>query len=186
MISAKDLRNGTVFEFEDAPWKVLKYEHIFKGRGRGKVSIRAKNLKEGSVREMSFQSSVNVEEAEVERGKVTYLYRTREEAVFDREGEELFIPIEAVQWELSFLKKQQEIWVLFYKDEPIGIQLPPSVELTIKSTDPGVRGDTVSNTLKPAILETGFSTKVPLFIDAGEAISVDTETGEYRSRGSAS
>lgn len=182
MLSAKDLRNGTVFEYEGAPWKVAKYEHIFKGRGRGKVSVRAKNLKDGAVRELSFQSSENVEEADVERLKVTYLYRTREEAVFDKQGEELFMPVQAVEWELNFLKKQQEIWVLFYQDEPIGIQLPPTVELIVKQTDPGVRGDTVSNTLKPAILETGFTTKVPLFIDEGEQVSVDTETGGYRGR----
>lgn len=184
MLSAKELRNGTVFEYENAPWKVLKYEHIFKGRGRGKVSVRAKNLKDGSVREMSFQSSENVKEAEVERIKITYLYRTREEAVFDKQGEKLFMPVQAVEWELNFLKKQQEVWVLFYHDEPIGIQLPPTVELSIKSTDPGVKGDTVSNTLKPAVLTTGFTTKVPLFIGLGERVSVDTETGEYRGRAS--
>ena len=184
MLSAKNLRNGTVFEYENAPWKVLKYEHIFKGRGRGKVSVRAKNLKDGSVREVSFQSSEQVSEADVERIKVTYLYRTREEAVFDKQGEELFMPIPSAEWELNFLKKQQEIWVLFYHDEPIGIQLPPTVELSVKSTDPGVKGDTVSNTLKSAVLETGFTTKVPLFIDESELVTIDTETGEYRGRAS--
>lgn len=184
MLSAKDLRNGTVFEFEGAPWKVAKYEHIFKGRGRGKVSVRAKNLKDGSVREVSFQSSENVEEADVERVRVVYRYRTREEAVFDKQGEELFIPVPQVEWELNFLKKQQEIWMLFYHDEPISVQLPPTVELLVKSTDPGVKGDTVSNTLKSAILETGFTTKVPLFIDEGERVTIDTETGAYRGRAS--
>ena len=182
MLSVNDLRNGTVFEWENAPWKVQKYEHSFKGRGRGKVTVRAKNLKAGSVREISFQSSESVDEADVERVKVIYLYRTRDEAVFSRDGEELFIPIEQIEWELNFLTKQQEVWSLFYQDEPIGLILPPTVTLKVKQADPGIRGDTVSNTLKPALLSTNFSTKVPLFINEGEEIIVDTETGEYRGR----
>lgn len=182
MISVNDLRNGTVFEWEDAPWKVQKYEHSFKGRGRGKVTVRARNLKSGSVREISFQSSESVSEADVERVKVTYLYRTREEAVFSRDGEDLFIPISKIEWELNFLTKQQEVWTLFYEDEPIGLILPPTVILKVKQADPGARGDTVGNTLKPVMLSTNFSAKVPLFVNEGENIIVDTETGEYRGR----
>lgn len=182
MLSANDLRNGTVFEWEDAPWKVLKYEHTFKGRGRGKVTVRAKNLKAGAVREISFQSSEMVAEADVARRKLTYLYRTRDEAVFSSDSEEMYLPLAKIEWELNFLTKQQEVWVLFFEEEPIGIQLPPTVDLVVKQTDPGVKGDTVGNTLKPATLSTGFITKVPLFINEGERITVDTESGEYRGR----
>lgn len=188
MLSVNDLRNGTLFEWEDAPWKVSKFEHTFKGRGRGKVTVRAKNLKNGSVREISFQSSESVGEADVVKKKLTFLYRTREEAVFDPPAgeaggeEQLFIPIETIEWELNFLTKRQEVWVLFYNEQPIGLILPPTVSLMVKKSDPGAKGDTVSNVLKPAMLETGFETKVPLFIDEGERVIIDTENGEYRGR----
>lgn len=184
MLSANELRNGTVFSFEDAPWKVTKFEHSFKGRGRGKVTVKAKNLKTGSPREISFQSSETIEEADVQRRRLVYLYRTRDEAVFSGEDEEdqIFIPIDKVEWEIQFLTKRQEIWTLFFEDAPISIILPPTVELEVKETDPGVKGDTVSNTLKSAKMSTGLVVKVPLFINAGERILVSTEDGSYRSR----
>ncbi len=184
MLSANELRNGTVFSYEDAPWKVTKFEHSFKGRGRGKVTVKARNLKTGSPREISFQSSETVEEADIQRRQLTYLYRTRDEAVFSGgdEDEQIIIPIGKVEWEIQFLTKRQEIWALFFEDEPITIILPPTVELEVKETDPGVKGDTVSNTLKPAKLSTGLIVKVPLFINAGEKIIVSTEDGSYRSR----
>ena len=184
MLSANELRNGTVFSYEGAPWKVTKFEHSFKGRGRGKVTVKARNLKTGSPREISFQSSETIEEADVQSSQLTYLYRTRDEAGFvgDDEDEQISIPIDKVEWEIQFLTKKQEIWTLFFEDEPINIILPPTVELEVKETDPGVKGDTVSNTLKSAKLSTGLTVKVPLFIQPGEKIIVDTENGEYRNR----
>ena len=200
MLSANELRNGTVFSYEEAPWKVAKFEHSFKGRGRGKVTVKARNLKTGSSREISFQSSETVEEADVQRRQLIYLYRTRDEAVFSREAEyrsvpgeagssakpgedkQISIQIERVEWEIQFLTKRQKVWTLFFEDEPISIILPPTVELEVKETDPGVKGDTVSNTLKSAKLSTGLTVKVPLFIHPGEKIIVDTENGEYRNR----
>ncbi|MEK9171404.1 MAG: elongation factor P, partial [Patescibacteria group bacterium] len=92
------------------------------------------------------------------------------------------IPIDKVEWEIQFLTKKQEIWTLFFEDAPISIILPPTVELEVKETDPGVKGDTVSNTLKSAKMSTGLVVKVPLFINAGERIIVSTEDGSYRSR----
>ena len=116
MLSANELRNGTVFSYEDAPWKVTKFEHSFKGRGRGKVTVKARNLKTGSPREISFQSSETVEEADVQRRQLTYLYRTRNEAIFssDDEDEQISIPIDKVEWEIQFLTKRQAIWALFF------------------------------------------------------------------------
>lgn len=179
MLSANDLRNGTLFVWEDDPWKVLKYEHIFKGRGRGKVAVRARNLKNQAVREISFQSSDMVEAADVAKKKLIFRYRTREDLVFDGD---LSLPLEKSEWEANFLAKGEEVWVLFYQDEPIGITLPPTVTLAVKQTEPGFKGDSVSNILKPAVLNTGLSVKIPLFINEGEKIIVSTETGEYRGR----
>lgn len=179
MLSSNDLRNGTLFVWEDDPWKVLKFEHIFQGRGRGKVTVRARNLKNGSVRELSFQSSDMVDEADVSKKKLIFRYRTREELVFD---EDLSLPLEQSEWEAQFLTKGEKVWVLFYQEKPIGLTLPPTVVLTVKQTEPGFRGDSVSNILKPATLSTGLAVKIPLFINEGEKIVVSTETGEYRGR----
>lgn len=182
MISANDLRNGTLFAWQGNPWKVLKYQQHFKARGRGKVSIRARNLKDGSVRNLSFQSSDSVDEADVENRQLTFRYQTREEAVFADSERELTIPVPAINWELNFLTKGEAVWILLYQDRPIGVKLPPTVRLTVNKTDPGVKGDTVGSTLKPARLSTGLTTKVPLFINEGDKIMVDTEKGEYRGR----
>jgi elongation factor P len=179
MLSANDLRNGTLFVWEDDPWKVLKYQHIFQGRGRGKVTVRARNLKNQSVREISFQASDTVEEADVVKKKLIFRYRTRQDLVFD---DELTLPVEKSEWEAQFLTKGEEVWVLFYQDQPIGITLPPTVILAVKQTEPGFKGDSVSNILKPAVLSTGLSVKIPLFISQGEKIVVSTEVGEYRGR----
>lgn len=179
MLSSNDLRSGTLFVWEDDPWKVLKYEHIFKGRGRGKVTVRARNLKNQAVREISFQSSDMVDEADVTKKKLIFRYRTRQELVFDGD---LSLPLEQSESEAQFLTKDEEVWVLFYQSQPIGITLPPTVVLTVKHTEPGFKGDSVSNILKPAVLNTGLSVKVPLFINEGEKIVVSTETGEYRGR----
>ena len=179
MLSANDLRNGTLFVWEGDPWKVLKYEHIFKGRGRGKVTVRARNLKNQAVREISLQSSDAVEEADVTKKKLVFRYRTRQDLVFD---DDLSLPLEKSEWEANLLTKGEEVWVLFYQGEPIGITLPPTVVLTVKTTEPGFKGDSVSNILKPAVLNTGLAVKIPLFINQGEKIVVSTETGEYRGR----
>ena len=179
MLSSNDLRNGTLFVWEDDPWKVLKYEHTFKGRGRGKITVRARNLKNQDVREISFQSSDTVEEADVTKKKLIFRYRTREDLVFD---EDQSLPLEKSEWEAQFLTKGEEVWVLFYQDQSIGITLPPTVILTVKTAEPGFKGDSVSNILKLATLNPGLSVKIPLFINEGERIVVSTETGEYRGR----
>lgn len=182
MLSSNDLRNGTLFTYEGDPWKVTKFEHIFQGRGRGKINIHAKNLRTGNVRMIAFQASDSVEEADIQKRKFTFKYRSREDAVFSNDSEELSIPLEQVKWDVQFLTKDQEVWVLFFADKPLGLILPPTVILTVKKTDPGVKGDTVSNTLKPAIMSTGLNTKVPFFVDEGDNIIVGTEEGDYRGR----
>lgn len=183
MISSNDLRNGTLFTYEGDPWKVTKFEHIFQGRGRGKINIHARNLRTDNVRNIAFQASDSVEEADIQKLKYTFKYRSREDAVFASDNdEELSLPLKQVKWDVQFLTKNQEVWVLFFEDKPLGLILPPTVVLTVKKTDPGVKGDTVSNTLKPAVMSTGLNTKVPLFVDEGENIIIGTEEGDYRGR----
>ena len=102
MLSANELRNGTVFSYEDGPWKVTKFEHSFKGRGRGKVTVKARNLKTGTVREISYQSSEMVEEADVQRRQLVYLYRTRDEAIFQPKKKKNKFPSRLIKWNGKF------------------------------------------------------------------------------------
>lgn len=184
MLSANDLRNGIIFVHEKAPWVVLKYQSKVKGRGRGRVVVRVKNLKNKSVREFTFQSSEKFEEAEIERIKAEFLFRTREEAVFLVNKEKEFLDLEILGDRVSFLMKGMEVWLVKFEGELVDVSLPATVDLRIKETDPGVKGNSASNMYKAAVLETGLSVKVPLFVNQGEKVVISTETGEYRSRAS--
>jgi elongation factor P len=182
MLSANDLRNGTIFVHEKAPWVVLKYQSKVKGRGRGRVVVRVKNLKNKSVREFTFQSSEKFEEAEVERIKAEFLFRTREEAVFLVNKEKEFLDLEILGDQVNFLMKGMVAWLVKFEGKLVDVALPATVNLRIKETDPGVRGNSASNIYKAAVLETGLSVKVPLFVKQGEKVVISTETGEYKGR----
>ena len=184
MLSANDLRNGTIFVHEKFPWVVSKYQSKVKGRGRGRVVVKVKNLKNKSVREFTFQSSEKFEEAGVERIKAEFLFRTREEAVFRVNGEKEFSDLEILGDRVNFLMKGMGAWLVKFEGKLVDVSLPAVVSLRIKETDPGVRGNSASNMYKAAVLETGLSIKVPLFVNQGEKVIVSTETGEYRSRAS--
>jgi len=182
MLSANDLRNGTIFVHEKAPWMVLKYQSKVKGRGRGRVVVKVKNLENKSVREFTFQSSEKFEEAEIERIKAEFLFRTREEAVFLVNGKKEFLDLEILGDRVNFLMKAMEIWLVKFEGKLVDVFLPATVNLRIKDTDPGVKGNSASNIYKAAVLETGLSVKVPLFVNQGEKVIVSTETGEYKGR----
>jgi len=185
MLSANDLRNGTIFVHEKAPWVVLKYQSKVKGRGRGRVVVRVKNLKNKSVREFTFQSSEKFEEAEIERIKAEFLFRTREEAVFLVNKEKEFLDLGILGDQVNFLMKGMGVWLVKFEGKLVDVALPATVNLRIKETDPGVRGNSASsasNIYKAAVLETGLSVKVPLFVKQGEKVVISTETGEYKGR----
>lgn len=184
MLSANDLRNGTIFVHEKTPWVVLKYQSKVKGRGRGRAVVKVKNLKNKSVREFTFQSSEKFEGAEVERIKAEFLFRTREEAVFLVNGEKEFLDLKILGDRVNFLMKGMEAWLVKFEGKLVDVSLPATVNLRIKETDPGVKGNSASNIYKAAVLETGLSVKVPLFVNQGEKVIISTETGEYRSRAS--
>lgn len=152
------------------------------GRGGATIKLQVRNLKNGSIEEKSFSSDAKLQEVETEKRKLKYLYRTGEIFVFEDNGTRIEIDKDLIGERAGFFKKGQEVWLLFWEQKPLSVELPPNVVLAIKETDPGVRGDSATNIWKPAVLETGMTIKVPLFVNVGDKVRVDTRTGEYLER----
>ena len=195
MLSATELRAGRTFQIDSTPYQVLKYEHIKMGRGGATVRISVRNLRTGGVEEKTFSTSATVEEIATAKRRLQYLYADGNNAVFmdPKNYEQVEVSRKVVGEQLAFLREVQEVDLLFWsgglggeKDEPLGIDLPPKVTLTVLETDPGVKGNSATNIYKQATLENGLALKVPLFIKTGDKVRVDTRTGEYVERAKAS
>ena len=184
MVSAGDFRNGVTFEMDGNVLQIIEFQHVKPGKGAAFVRAKVRNVITGSVIERTFNPSEKFPTAFVERKDMEYSYNDGDLYYFmDSESYEL-IPIN--ESELSdnfkFVKENMVCKILSYKGKVFGVEPPNFVELQVTQTDPGFKGDTATNTTKPATLETGAEVKVPLFIDEGEMIQVDTRTGEYMSR----
>lgn len=184
MLNVNDLRNGTVFQDDNQLWQVITYEHNKMGRGSGTIKVKVKNLKTGSTAEKSFITGARVEEANVEKRKAQFLYREEDTFHFmDPESFEQFsLPNSVLGNNAKYLLEEMEVTLIVSLDEALGIELPNSIIYTIKETGPGEKGNTVSNVYKEAVLENGLVVKVPMFMDSGEKVKVDTRTGEYVER----
>ncbi len=184
MVSAGDFRNGVTFEMDGNVLQIVEFQHVKPGKGAAFVRAKVKNVITGSVVERTFNPSEKFPTAFVERKDMEYSYSDGGLYYFmDNETYEL-IPIN--ESELSdnfkFVKENMTCKVLSYKGNVFGVEPPNFVELQVTKTDPGFAGNTATNTTKPATLETGAEIKVPLFIDEGEMVQVDTRTGEYLGR----
>ena len=184
MVSAGDFRNGVTFEMDGNVLQIIEFQHVKPGKGAAFVRAKVRNVITGSVVERTFNPSEKFPTAFVERKDMEYSYSDGGLYYFmDPESYEL-IPIN--ESELSdnfkFAKENMVCKVLSYKGNVFGVEPPNFVELQVTKTDPGFKGDTATNTTKPATLETGAEVKVPLFIDEGEMIQIDTRTGEYLGR----
>jgi elongation factor P len=184
MIKATDLKGGTTFLHFGRPYQVLKYNLIKLGRGSAYVKIAAKNLKTGSLEEISFQSNATVEEAETAKKKLQFLYCDATSAVFvdPKTFDQVQILLTRLGHQVSFLKEGEEVNVLFSADEALSLELPPKVVFRVAQADPGVRGNSATNIYKPAFLENGLKIKVPLFIKVGDRVRIDTRSGAYVER----
>lgn len=184
MISSNDFRNGVTIEYDGQVWQVLEFQHVKPGKGSAFVRTKMKNLLTGSTVERTFNAGERVAAAKVDRREMQYLYETGGEYTFmDTESfEQLGLTAEQVGDGVKYLKENMTCYIVLYKDAAISVELPNSVELTVTQTDPGLRGDTASGGNKPATTETGAVVKVPLFIDNGDRILVDTRTGQYLGR----
>jgi elongation factor P len=184
MILSNDLRPGTKIEMDGTPYLVVEYQHHKPGKGGAMVRTKLRNLRTGALTDRTFRPDEKLSPAPIEERRAQFLYRQGDDYVcMDVESYEQFIVTAKQLGEAgAFLKEEMEITILFYHQEVIGVDLPITVELTVVETEPGVRGDTVSGGSKPATLETGAVIQVPLFIDVGTRVRVDTRTGTYIAR----
>lgn len=184
MISTNELRTGVTIEIDGEVFAVVDFQHVKPGKGAAFVRTKIKNIKTGQVFEKTFRAGEKLNRAIVERKNMQYLYSSGDTYYFmDTETfEQIPIAEELLGDSINYLKDNMEVTVLFYEEMTIGIELPTFVELKVTETEPGFKGDTATGGNKPATLETGAIVQVPLFIDKGDIIKVDTRNGEYLSR----
>ncbi len=182
-VIATDLKTGTIFEKDGQPWKVEKYSHVKSARSGVTVKIRARNLVTGETRDLSYSGEEKVDDAFVERKSTQFLYQNDSYVFMDPETYDQFeIPSEVLGESAKFLKEGGMVQVLYYNSKPVSVELPNNLTYEVIYTEPGYKGNTVSNVYKDAKVEGGFVVKVPSFIEIGDKIKVDTRTGEYLSK----
>ena len=184
MITAGDFRNGVTFEEDGNVCQIVEFQHVKPGKGAAFVRTKYKNLITGAIREESFNPTAKFEEAMVERKTMEYSYVDGDLYYFmDQETYEM-VPLnkDVLSDAFKFVKENTMCQVVSYKGNPFTVEVPNFVELVVVETEPGVKGNTATNVTKPAKLETGAEIKVPIFINEGELIRIDTRTGEYMER----
>lgn len=184
MISVNDLRTGLTIQVEGEVYSVVEFLHVKPGKGAAFVRTKLKNVKTGAVREITFRGGEKVERALVETRQMQFLYSSSDEFYFMdiNNYEQISLRNEDLGEAPKYLLENMTIGIQFFENQPIGVDLPTTVNLKVMETEPGFRGDTATGATKPATLETGIIIQVPLFIDEGEEVKVDTRTGEYLSR----
>ena len=184
MITAGDFRNGVTFEEDGQVLQVVEFQHVKPGKGAAFVRTKVKNIMTGSVIEKSYNPSAKFENAYIDRKEMAFSYNDGDLYYFmDNETYEM-TPVNKNDLDdnFKFVKENMTCKILSYKGKVFGVEPPNFVTLKVTKTEPGFKGDTATNASKPAVLETGAEIKVPLFINEGEDINVDTRTGEYMSR----
>lgn len=184
IITTNDLKNGMTIIYNGRLYQVVYFQHIKPGKGHAFVRTRLKDVQSGQVIEPNFRSKEAIEQAYIEKREMEYLYREGDHYVLmdPKSFEQISVPAEAFKGKEVFLKENMEVLVSFHESTVIEVQVPDSVVLKVVDTPPGVRGDTVSGATKPAKLETGVTIQVPLFVNQGESVRVDTRTGLYLER----
>lgn len=184
MISAGDFRKGVTFEINGEPFVIIDFQHVKPGKGAAFVRTKYKSLISGATREQAFNPSEKFPKAHIETKEMQYLYNDGELYYFmDNETyEQIPLGAEQVEDAIKFLKENDNATLRFYKGKCFQVDAPNFVELKITETEPGIKGDTASNVTKRAVVETGAEIQVPLFINEGDSVKIDTRTGEYLSR----
>ncbi len=183
-ISTNDLKNGITLEIDNVLFQVVEFQHVKPGKGGAFVRSKLRNLRNGAVIDRTFNAGVRVEQAMLEKKDMQFLYRDGDEYVFmDQETyDQQNVAPTALGDAADYMVENMVALIAFYNGEIVTVEIPPSVELTISDTDPGVQGDRVSGARKPATLETGKVIQVPLFINPGDKVKVDTRSGDYITR----
>ncbi len=184
MISTSDFKTGITIELDGELYSVLEFQHVKPGKGAAFVRSKLKNLRSGSIVDKTFRAGEKMARAHLERKDMEYLYRDDDSFyLMDMETyEQIGLSVEQIGESSNYLKENDRLTVMMYGDEVIGIDVPLTVTLKIADTEPGVKGDTASGASKAATLETGLVIQVPLFINSGDSVRVDTRTGSYLER----
>lgn len=183
-VSTNDLRNGMTLDLPEGLCSVVEFQHVKPGKGGAFVRTKLKNVRTGAVIERTYRADEKLDQAIIDKRGMQFLYRDGSDYVFmDTESyEQLPVPESSLSDASRFLKEGDDAVLQFFGSEIVGVDLPAAVELTVTETEPGVQGDRVSGARKPATVETGHVLQVPLFVNPGERIKVDTRTGEYLTR----
>jgi elongation factor P len=183
-IQATRLKKGMLVKMEQDLFRVLELQHVTPGNLRGFVRVKLRNIRNGTLSDQKLRSEDSIERATLDEREMQYLYQDGDDYYFmdTSSYEQIHISSEALGDSVNYLKPEMTIQVEFYGTEPVGIELPQTVDLKVLETVPGIKGATASNQVKPATLETGLVVSVPPFINTGDTIRVSTETGEYLAR----
>ena len=183
-VSTNDLRNGMTLNLPEGLFNVIEFQHVKPGKGGAFVRTKLKNQRTGAVIERTYRADEKLEQAIIDKREMQFLYRDGSEYVFmdTRSYDQLQVETGLLGDATNYLKEGDDAVLEFFGDEIVGVDLPAAVELTITETEPGLQGDRVSGARKPATLETGLVIQVPLFVNPGEKVRVDTRTGEYLTR----
>ncbi len=184
MINVNDFKTGMTIKVDGNLFVVLEFQHVKPGKGAAFVRTKMKNLRTGSTIEYTFNSGIKVEAARVERKPMQFLYNSGDVYTFMdmNDYSQVEIDKKVLGDDVKFLKENLDLDISFYEGEVLGISLPDKIEMTVVSTEPGVKGNTTSSAMKDATLETGYTIKVPLFINEGEKVVIATSDGKYVSR----
>lgn len=184
MITAGDFRKGMTFEMDEQPYVVLDFQHVKPGKGSAFVRTKYKNIYTGAIREDAFNPDDKFQKAHIETKKMQYLYNDGELYYFmDPETyDQLPLNRDQVEEAMKYLRENDEATIKFYKEEAFLVEAPNFVDLKVIETEPGVKGDTATNVTKSATVETGAVVQVPIFINEGEIVQIDTRTGDYLGR----
>jgi elongation factor P len=183
-ISTNDLKNGMSLDLPEGLFSVVEFQHVKPGKGGAFVRTKLKNVRTGAVIERTFRADEKVEQAVIDKREMQYLYRDGERYVFmdNTTYDQLHVDEATLGDSTKYLKEGDSAVLQMYNSEIVGVDLPAAVELTIAETEPGVQGDRVSGAKKPATLETGHVVQVPLFVNVGDKVKVDTRSGDYITR----
>ena len=184
MYSTTDFRKGLKIEVEGTPYEIVDFQHFKPGKGGAMVRTKLRNILTGRMQDITFRSGEKVGKPDMETRDMQFLYRQDDELIFMdmTTYDQMHMDAEATDGKANYLKDGQECRVLLYNEKPLDIEIPASLVLEVTETEPGAKGDTVSNVTKPATLETGVVIQVPIFVNIGDRVKVDTRTNGYLGR----
>lgn len=184
MVSTGEIKRGMTIQLDDRIWQIVEFQHIKMGRGSAQVRMKLRDIRRGDIIEKTFQAGERFPRARLDHRTVQFLYRdgTHFHFMDTTSFDQLALDEEQLGDAAGYLTENMQVQLVEYAGEPIGVDLPASVELRVIETEPGIRGDTATGALKRAKLESGLSVNVPLFVNRGDRIKVDTRTGEYLER----